>query len=107
MFAVMMTAATACVVTLALAYLSVYGFTIWGFEGYTRTVGRVFGPVVSLIFVLKIFFLSMAVSLIPVTTVLDDHARRTERAGLEVAGLVRMLLALLLIEVGSLVGNYY
>jgi len=107
MLAVMMTALTACVVSLVLAYLSVYGFTIWGFDGYTRTVGRVFSPAVSLIFVLKLLFLSMAVSLIPVTAVLEVPQRRIARAGPEVAALVRTLLAMLLIEAGSLIGSYY
>ena len=108
MFAVMMMAAASCVLTLLLAYVSVYGFTVWGFEGYTRTVGRVFGPAVALIFGLKIVFLSLAVSIIPVVTVMDGPARRTAtRTGPEVAGLVRMLLAILVIEAASLVGNYY
>jgi len=107
MLAVMMTALTACLVTLVLAYLSVYGLTVWGFDAYTRTVGRVFSPAVSLIFVLKLFFLSMAVSLIPMTTALDAHPRRTARAGPEVAGLVRTLLAMLLIEAVSLMSSYY
>jgi phospholipid/cholesterol/gamma-HCH transport system permease protein len=108
MFAVVMMAALSAVMTLLLAYVSVYGFTVWGFDGYTRTVGRVFGPAVSLIFMLKIVLLSLAVSLIPLVTVVDGPIRRASaRAGPEVAGLVRMLLAILVIEATALVGNYY
>jgi len=33
-----------------------------GFDGYTHTVGQIFSPEVTLIFLLKIVFLSMAVS---------------------------------------------
>jgi phospholipid/cholesterol/gamma-HCH transport system permease protein len=108
MFAVVMMAALSAVMTLLLAYVSVYGFTVWGFDATTRTVGRVFGPAVSLIFMLKIILLALAVSLIPLVTVVDGPIRRTRaRAGPEVAGLVRMLLAILVIEAAALVGNYY
>ena len=58
-FCALMLAAVSCVVTLVLAYLSVYGSTLSGFAAYTRTVGHVFNPAVSLIFGLKIVFLGI------------------------------------------------
>jgi phospholipid/cholesterol/gamma-HCH transport system permease protein len=94
MFCALMLAAMSCVVTLTLAYLSVYGFTSSGFAGYTNTVGHVFSTGVSLIFALKIVFLSATVALMPIASVL-------------VEGPVRMFLLILLIEAASLVGNYY
>jgi len=106
-FAMVMTAATACVLTLVLAYVTVYGFTIWAFDGYTRTVGRVFDPAVSLIFALKVVFLSLAVSSIPMSAAVHGQLRPRSRIGLETAGVPRLLLALLLIEGFSLIGNYY
>jgi phospholipid/cholesterol/gamma-HCH transport system permease protein len=106
-FAVMMLAAVSCVLTLLLAYLSVYGFTPAGFAGYTRTVGHVFSPAVSMIFVLKILFFSFAVSLIPIASVLYDRPRSQSAMSAELQGLVRMFLVILLIEGISLVGNYY
>jgi phospholipid/cholesterol/gamma-HCH transport system permease protein len=106
-FAVLMLAAVSSVLTLVLAYLSAYGFTRWGFDGYTHTVGQIFSPEVTLIFLLKIVFLSMAVSLIPVASVLYDSARTRSRTSVELRGLVRMFLVVLLIEAASLVGTYY
>ncbi|HJW11674.1 MAG TPA: ABC transporter permease [Albitalea sp.] len=107
-FAVLMLAAVSCVVTLVLAYLSVHGFTLGGFEGYTRTVGRVFNPAVSLIFALKILFLGLAVSLVPIASVLYDLPPSVRpRTSVELHGLVRMFMAIVLIEGVSLVGNYY
>ena len=106
MFAVAMLAAMSCVLTLLLAYWSVYGFRMAGFESYTRTVGQVFGPAVSLIFVLKILFFSIAVSLIPIASVLYDRARPSVGLSVELQGLVRMFLVILLIEGLSLIGNY-
>ena len=92
---------------LLLAYLSVHGFTTAGFAGYTRTVGRVFGPGVALIFVLKTFFLALAVGLIPIATVLFEGARTQLRLSAELQGLVRLFTVVLLIEAASLIGNYY
>jgi phospholipid/cholesterol/gamma-HCH transport system permease protein len=107
MFAVMLLAAVSCVLTLGLAYLSVHGFTWGGFERYTRTVGRVFNPAVSLIFVLKVVGLSGAVSLVPMASALQVAPRRAARASVEMQSLVRMFMLILLIEAASLVGNYY
>jgi phospholipid/cholesterol/gamma-HCH transport system permease protein len=106
-FAVWTLAAVSCGLTLVLAYLSVYGFNTTGFAAYTRTVGHVFEPAVALIFVLKIVFFSLAVSLIPVASVLYDRPHPRLGTSTELQGLVRMFLLLLLIEAVSLVGNYY
>jgi len=106
-FAVLMLAAVAGVVTLVLAYLSVHGFTLGGLERYTRTVGQVFSPAVTLIFTLKTFLLALAVSLIPVASALYDLPRGRARTSAELQALVRLFLVMLLIEAASLVGNYY
>jgi phospholipid/cholesterol/gamma-HCH transport system permease protein len=107
MFSVLLLAAVSGVLTLGLAYLSVYGFTWGGFEAYTRTVGRVFSPAVSMIFVLKVLGLSAAVSLVPLASALQVAPRRAARASVELQSLVRMFMLILLIEAASLVGNYY
>jgi phospholipid/cholesterol/gamma-HCH transport system permease protein len=106
-FCALMLAAVSCVVTLVLAYVSVYGLTASGFAVYTRTVGHVFDLGVSLIFGLKILFLGITVALVPVATVLDEAPRRSARTSAELQGLVRMFLLILLIEAASLIGNYY
>jgi phospholipid/cholesterol/gamma-HCH transport system permease protein len=106
-FAVLMLAAVSCVVSLVLAYFTVYGFTTSAFVIYTRTVGQIFNPAVSLIFVLKTLFFSSAVSLIPAGISLQDLPRELSRASVELQGLIRMFAVLLLIEMASLLGNYY
>lgn len=104
-FCALMLAAVSCVVTFAVAYLSVYGLTASGFAAYTRTVGHVFNPGVAMIFGLKILFLGITVALVPVATVLEVP-RRHARTSAELQGLVRMFLLILLIEVAALIGNY-
>jgi len=105
-FCVLMLAAVSGVLALVFAYLHVYGFTFEGFARYTRDVGRVFGAPLMLVFALKTLFLALAVALIPVASVLYDLPRGA-RMSPELQGLVRMFLAILLIEALSLVGNYY
>jgi len=105
--AVAMLATVSCLVALIIAYLVVYGFTLEGFAAYTRTVGHVFNPAVTLIFALKTFFLGLAVSLVPVASVLHDRPSARSRASAEMQGLVRLFVVILLIEAVSLVGNYY
>lgn len=98
-FAVWMLAAVSCVLTLVLAYLSLYGFTPWALAGYTRVVGQVFNPAVTLILVLKIVFFSFAVGLIPMAT--------SNRISHDLGDMVRVFGMMLLIEIASLMGNYY
>ena len=70
--------------------------------------GQVFNPSVTLLFVLKTWLFGLAVAIIPVSTGL--YARPTHhdtRSGRELSGLARMFAVLLLIELTSLMGNYY
>jgi len=107
--AVLMLAAVSCLISVVLAYLSVYGFTTSAFAGFTRTLGQIFNPAVAMIFSLKTFFFSLVVSLVPVASFL--HGSRAlgprSRTSAALASLVRMFGLVLLIETASLMGNYY
>jgi len=107
MFSVFMLVALSCLVALVLAYLNIYGFTPWGLATYTRMVGQVFNPVVTLIFIFKTFFFGLTVALIPLASSLHDDPRRDPVVSAELQALVRMFVALLLIQLVSLMGNYY
>ncbi len=109
-FSVWMLAAVSCVMTLVLAYLAIYGFSPWALEGYTRVVGQVFNPAVILILGMKVFFFSLAVSFIPMASAYYDglaQAPRGHGASSGLAGMVRLFSVVLIIEVASLMGNYY
>jgi phospholipid/cholesterol/gamma-HCH transport system permease protein len=106
-FATITLAAISAVVALVLAYLAEFGFTLAGVSAYTRVFGQVFSPPVVLIFGLKTLFFSLAVSLMPMASALQGLAGRPSRTSAELRSLVRMFAVLLLIEVASLVGNYY
>lgn len=108
-FAVWLLAAVSCVLGLLMAYLLVYGWTPWGLDAYTHMVGRVFSPAVTLIFVLKTCAFSLAVAVVPVAGLSAPVVWRNPDAlrALEMQGLVRMTGLLLLVEVVSLMGNYY
>jgi phospholipid/cholesterol/gamma-HCH transport system permease protein len=110
-FAVWMLAAVSCVLTLVLTYLTIYGFTPWAMPGYTRVVGHIFNPAVSLILLLKIFFFSLAVGIIPLASAFYDEASNPLwhrfRSTHGLSDMVRMFSVILLIEAASLMGNYY
>ena len=98
------------VVALVVAYWVGYGFTVSGVPAYIRMFGQVFSPAVCLILVLKTVLFSMAVSLIPMASALYGLSGlhgRSVRTSTEMHSLVRMFALVLLIEVASLVGNYY
>lgn len=102
MFAAVTLTLLSAMIALALTYFSVYGLTTWGLPGFVRGVGHVFGPVIVLIFALKTLFLSLAVAIIPMLP-----GAREGAAGADLSRLARLLAVVLLIELLSLVGNYY
>lgn len=106
-FSAITLAALSCVVALGIAYFAVYGPSTAGLPAYTRMFGHVFNPAVSLIFVLKTLFFSLAVSVIPMASALYDLEGDGTRESAALQGLVRMFAVLLLIESVSLAGNYY
>lgn len=106
MFATLLLAALSCVLCLVLAYLLAYGFSPWGFERYTRLVGQVFNPAVTLIFALKTGAFALVVSVIPIGSALHDSPYGPGPVSIELQGLVRMFLAVLAVEIVSLMGNY-
>jgi phospholipid/cholesterol/gamma-HCH transport system permease protein len=105
-FSVLSLAMVSSVIVLVLAYLNVYGLSPWGIPDYTRTVGRVFDPVVTAGFVFKTVLFGLAVAVIPSAALLEllRHARR-HRSSVQ-PGALRLLFVLLLIEAGSLVLKY-
>lgn len=100
-------AALSCVVAVVLAYLAVYGLSLAALPGFTRLFGQVFDVTVTLLFVLKTLFFSLAVALMPVASALYDRLASPARRGGDLNILARMFFVLLLIEVLCLVGNYY
>lgn len=106
LFAVLMLAAVSGLVALVLAYLLAHGLSPWGLAGYTRMVGQVLSPAVTVVFVGKTLALALVVALLPLGSALHDADAGRGGQGAELQGLVRLASAILLIEVGSLMINY-
>lgn len=106
-YATVTLAALSCVVATVLAYVGVYGATLAGLPAYTHVFGHVFNGAVSLIFVMKTLFFSLAVSIIPMASGLYDVEGDGSRESAALQGLVRMFAILLLLEAASLAVNYY
>ena len=92
-------------IALVLAYLTVYGLSPWGLPGYTRTVGQVFDLAVTLGFILKTVFFSLAVAVVPMAASLEAQ-RQPANLDTVQPGAVRLFLVLLLIEAASLAVKY-
>jgi len=105
-FAVLLLAAVSCIVSLLLAYVAIYGFTLAGAPAYNRAVGHIFDPAVTLIFVLKTGLFALSVAVLPVANALRHFASTASRTRVELRGLMQMFSLLFLIEIASLVGNY-
>jgi len=104
-FAVLTLAMVSSMIALVLAYLTVYGLSPWGLPGYTRTVGQVFDLAVTLGFILKTVFFSLAVAVVPMAASLETP-RQPANTDTVQPGAVRLFLVLLLIEAASLAIKY-
>ena len=107
-FAVLALAVTSGVLVLALAYTVTYGFSPWGFDAYTRMIGRVFDAPVGLGLVLKTLLFSLAVGVVPLASALQESTRRpASTTGFAVrSGTVRVTVLLLLVEATSVAVKY-
>lgn len=105
-FSVLSLALASSVIVLLLAYLVVYGFSPWGLGYYTRTVGRVFEPVVTIGFMVKTVAFGLAVAVIPAAALLQlQRTGRKLKSNVQ-PGAIGLLFVLFLIEAGSLLIKY-
>jgi phospholipid/cholesterol/gamma-HCH transport system permease protein len=105
-FSVLCLALVSSTIVLVLAYLNVYGLSPWGLPDYTRTVGRVFEPVVAIGFFLKTLLFGLAVAVIPTAAILELQRYPRRYASNVQPGALRLLFVLLLIEGASLALKY-
>lgn len=105
-FSVLSLAMVSSAIVLVLAYLNVYGLSPWGLVDYTRTVGRVFDPVVTIGFALKTVLFGLAVAVIPMAAMHDIPRRENSTSSTVQPGAMRLFFILLLIEAGSLAVKY-
>ena len=105
-FSVLSLALVSSVIVLVLAYVSVYGLSPWGLPDYTRTVGRIFDPAVTIGFALKTVFFGLAVAVIPSAAILETYRFGRPSGSTVQPGAVRLLFVLLVIEALSLAIKY-
>jgi len=105
-FAVVLLVLLSAAMALLMTYVMIYGFTSWGFAAYTRAVGQVFNPAATLILCMKTFLFSLIVAILPIAPN-PQYGGATLRQRDEIGQLGRLFTLILLIEVLSLIGNYY
>ena len=93
-------------ISLILAYVGVYGFSPWGLEDFTHSVGQIFDPMSTLGLSIKSVMFGLTVAVIPITASLEmPRMMRLAPIGV-LNGMVRLFLTLALIEGGSLAIRY-
>lgn len=95
-----------CVVSLVIAYLGVYGFFLWGLPEFSRTVGSVFSPQITIGLGLKCLVFGAAVGVIPMAAGLAGPLEVHTVPVSVLRGMMRLFFVLLLIEVMSLALKY-
>jgi phospholipid/cholesterol/gamma-HCH transport system permease protein len=93
-------------VALALAYLALYGFSPWALEGFVRITGQVFGPVAVAAYALKTLLFGAAVAAIPIVAALAVPREREMAPIAVLRGMVRLGIAIAVIEGGFLAVMY-
>ncbi|HVL35941.1 MAG TPA: ABC transporter permease, partial [Burkholderiales bacterium] len=93
-------------VVMAAAYFAMYGLSPYGFAEYTRTVALVFGPAALAGFLLKGFLFGAVVAVIPIAAGLDASRSRESVPAAVMGGMVRLFVAIALVELVSLAVKY-
>jgi phospholipid/cholesterol/gamma-HCH transport system permease protein len=93
-------------VVMVIAYLVMYGVSPWGFAEYSRTVALVFSPAALAGFMFKGFVFGAVVALIPIAAGLDATRDPDSVPVAVMDGMVRLFVALALIELIALAVKY-
>ncbi|KAB2321370.1 ABC transporter permease [Betaproteobacteria bacterium SCN1] len=99
-------ASLAGLLALLLAYLSIYGLSMAGFEAFTRTVARIFDFRIVAGLAVKCALFGLAVTLIPVTAGLETPKKLFMVPVSVLRGMMRVFFAIVAIEVLSLALKY-
>jgi phospholipid/cholesterol/gamma-HCH transport system permease protein len=95
-----------CFVVMVIGYLVMYGASPWGFSEYTRTVALVFGPGELAGFLLKCVAFGVVVAVIPIAAGLDATKDPRSVPVSVMGGMVRLFVALAVIELVTLAVKY-
>lgn len=93
-------------VVMVIAYLIMYGASPWGFAEYSRTVALVFSPAALAGFMFKGFVFGAVVAVIPIAAGLDATRNPDSVPVAVMDGMVRLFVALALIELIALAVKY-
>jgi phospholipid/cholesterol/gamma-HCH transport system permease protein len=93
-------------VVMVIAYLVMYGASPWGFAEYSRTVALVFSPAALAGFMFKGFVFGAVVAVIPIAAGLDATRNPDSVPVAVMDGMVRLFVALALIELIALAVKY-
>jgi phospholipid/cholesterol/gamma-HCH transport system permease protein len=96
-----------CVIAVVLSYIEFYGWTPAGQQEFALIIARVFdGPELG-VFVLKCLFFGVAVAVIPAAAGLEAERNEIKSLpGVVLGGLLKLFLAIMVVEAATLVVKY-
>ena len=103
---VIVLAGLAGLLALLLAYLSVYGLSMAGFEPFTQTIAKIFNLQILAGLIAKCALFGLAVTLIPITAGLETPKKLFMVPVSVLRGMMRVFFAIVAIEVVSLALKY-
>lgn len=95
-----------CSVVMVIAYLVMYGYTPAGFAEFSRAVGQVFSPTALAGLMFKGFIFGVVVAVIPIAAGLEATRDPRSAQFAVMGGMVRLFVALALIELTALAVKY-
>lgn len=101
-FAVLLLAVSGALLASVIAYVSVYGLSVWGLASFNTLMAQIFTPTVMVVLGCKTLLSALAVAVVPFSAVADGLVPRSD-----LVVFARLMAILLLIELLSLVSNYY
>lgn len=99
-------AGLACLLTLGLAYVSIYGLNMAGLDTFNQTIAKIFAPSVVVGFFLKGVLFGLVVTLIPITAGLETPKKLFMVPVSVLRGMMRVFFAIVAIEGVSLALQY-
>lgn len=93
-------------IALVIAYVTMYGLSPWGFDEFTRVIGKVFSVPTMLGFALKCVLFGAAVAVVPIAAGLEATSKVKSAPVAVLGGMVRLFFVLGVIEVVSLAARY-
>jgi hypothetical protein len=86
------------VLLLVVNHLVSYGLNPWALSGHATQIGRIFTPAFTLVLVIKVCAFAFITALFPLVSYVNECVRQAHNSDMQLRVLVRVVLALMLVD---------